>query len=67
MFDGRSDPRAPVARPSLCVSHSNDLNVVAPKDVHKTEGESRKDIPSGTASLARPRLRILRHRIDGVP
>jgi hypothetical protein len=67
MFDGRSDPRAPVARPSLGVSHRNDLNVVAPEDVHKTEGESRKDIPSGTASLARPSPWILRHRIDGMP
>jgi hypothetical protein len=48
------------------MSHSNDLNVVAPEDVHKSEGKSRKDISSGAASLARPGSRILRHRIDGV-
>jgi hypothetical protein len=67
MFDGRSEPRAPVARASLRVSHSNDLDFVAAEDVHEAERESGKDVTAGTASQARPRAGATGHSIDGVP
>jgi hypothetical protein len=67
MFDGRSEPRAAVARASLRVSHGNDLDFVEAEDVHKTERESGEYVSADTASLARPRLRATGHRVDGVP
>jgi hypothetical protein len=67
MFDGRSEPRAPVPGASLRVSHGNDLDIAVAEDVHETERESGENVAAGAASLARPRLRAPSDSIDGVP
>jgi hypothetical protein len=48
------------------VGHGDNLDLIAAKDVHQTEGVSREHVPSSAAAVARPGLGICSNSVNGL-
>jgi len=61
-----SESRPPVARSPPSVGHGDNLDVIAAKDVHQTEGVSREHISASAVTIARPGARVRTNSVDGL-